>query len=238
MKRCSWLLAAIALSCGQTGQREVPLEAFAAGRAAGPISIGEFTVTLQVARVGLGPFYFCATEAASSSLCPTAQAELLATATVDALDPTPQALGTGAALTGTFRSAAYDFARTWLDTEHEPRATAGAPGGHSAHFEASVAGAGGQRFRVVVDLDIDPQHQGASAVQGARTTAEVGPRGARLDVTLDASAWWSRVDVTELAELAAAGADPVVVKPDSRAWNALVLAMTVQAPPTFAWTDQ
>lgn len=228
------LLAALAFGCGQPGEREVALQAYAAGRAAEQIRTGEYIITLTAARVGLGPFYFCATEAASSDLCPIARAELLAPVTVDALDPTPQPLSAGRALTGAIRSAAFDFARTWLDTDHAPTPTAPAPGGHSARFEATVATATA-RFRVVVDLDVDPQLRGGHAVQGARTSVDVGLAGVRLDVALDPIAWWSQVDPAELAEAAAAGADPVVVKRGSRAWNALVLAMTAQLPPRLEW---
>ncbi len=227
-------LSALLLACTTTGEREVPFSAYAAGRAAESIRTGEYVITLTAARVGLGPLYFCATEAASSDLCPTARAELLVPLTVDALDPTPQPFAGGYALTGAIRSAAFDFARTWLDTQHEPTPAEGAPGGHAAHFEATVASAT-TSFRVVVDLDLDPQLQGEHAVQGARTMVDVGASGVRLDVALDPMAWWAQVDPAELAEAAAAGAEPVVVGKGFRAWNALVLAMTAQLPPTFSW---
>ncbi len=232
--RALLLTTALTFACTTTGEREVPLVAEATGRAAEPIRVGEYIIVLTAARVGLGPFYFCATEAASSDLCPTARAELLVPLAADALDPTPQPFAGGQALTGAIRSVAFDFARPWLDTGHAPAPATGAPGGHSAHFEATVTSASAS-FRVVVDLDLDPQLQGEHAVQGARTSVDVGVAGVRLDIGLDPIAWWAKVDPTELAEAAAAGADPVVVTRDFRAWNALVLAMTAQLPPTFTW---
>ena len=226
---CALLVCA---GCGSTGQREIDYPLFARGQAPAPFQAGEWVVTLEVARVGFGPAYFCATAAASSDLCPVAVAEFASSAELDALNPTPQELGTVEGVSGTIRSSTYDYAFTWLNTQRSPRPTAAAPLGHSAHFEGR-ASRGGQTFRFVADVDVTPQTQGARAVQGARVEADVQDSNIRLDLRVDATAWWRNVDFNELAQ---SDRDVVVVSPTSRAYSALVIAMTATATPVLEWS--
>lgn len=227
---CSYVLA----GCGSTGLEEIAYPAYGQGVQPAPFRAGDWDVTLEVAQVGFGPAYFCATAAASADLCPAAVAELATTATVNALDPAAQPLGEVTGVTGTVRSATYDFAVAWLAGQAQPKALSGAPGGHSARFEGR-ASRGAVSFRFVADVDVLPPIEGSRAVQGARVTAEVRSSRARLDVSLHPDAWWAGVD---FAELEAQGGDPVVVRPGSRAYSALVFGMTSTAAPRLEWRTE
>lgn len=230
----SVLVVAGAAGCGSTGQDRVGYPIQAEGRAPAPFAAGAWQVTLDVAQVGFGPLYFCASASSSRDTCPTAVAELASAATVDALSPAPQALGEVDALTAEVRSAIYGYAYVWRLTEAAPRAIDGAPGGHSAHFEGT-ASQGASAFRFVADIDVLPTFAGTLAVQGAAVTPTVQRASLRLDVAFDPTAWWSGVD---FGDLAAAGTDPVVVAPTSRAYNAVVVAMTATDRPRFSWTER
>ncbi|MSP63422.1 MAG: hypothetical protein EXR72_24380 [Myxococcales bacterium] len=216
--------------CGDTGQRLVDYPAFGQGSRE-PTMAGEWIVTLDVANVGIGPIYFCATEAASSDLCPTAVNELAAVAAIDALESGP--LGRVTGVTGAIRSATYDFAITWFNRQKAPQAAPEAPGGHSAQFEGRAT-RGARTVRFVADIDVLPPHAGSLAVQGVRVSGLVSARTARLEVTLDPHAFFGAVDFDELA---LAVEDPVVVRPGSRAYSAIVLRMSTTAAPTFTFSN-
>jgi len=232
-RTCILIVLLGSLGCGETGQEEVSHPIFAAGMAPAPFTVGAYEVTLDVAQIGFGPVYFCATAAASSDLCPAAVAELATTATVDGAAESPQQLGDVSGVTGQIRSATYDYAVTWLATQRSPTPAPGAPGGHSAHFEGRAV-RGTTEFRFVADVDVLPQIQGSRAVQGARVTADVRDASVRVDVRFDPSAWWRSVDFRELEAL---GGDPVVAPAGSRAMNAVVIGMTATTPPTFEWSE-
>ena len=224
--------ASLSLACGTTGQREIRYPFFASGRAPAPFTAGDWQATLDVARVGFGPVYFCATAGASSDLCPAAVAEFADSAVVNGLNPSAQPIGEIDGVTGQINSATYDYAFTWLDTQSAAQPTSAAPGGHSAHFEGHAV-RGSTTLRFVADIDVKPNIQGTRSVQGARVTADVQSDQVRLDVRMDPSAWWAKADFNELAAL---GGDPVVVPQGSRTYNAVVLGMTAAAPPSFQWS--
>jgi hypothetical protein len=233
MRAQEMLVSLLALAgCGSTGQQAVTVPLFAAGVAPAPVTAGEWSVNLEVARVGLGPIYFCATEGASMDLCPAAVSEFAAVAVVDGLDATPRRLGDVTGVSGAIRSATYDFAVSWRARQSEPTPAAVAPDGHSAHFEGS-ASRGATTLRFACDVDVLPQHAGTRAVQGARAAVDLRDGRARLDVTIDPRAWFAAVDFDELLAL---GGDPVVVPPSSRAANALVIHMTTTGQPVFTWS--
>ena len=219
--------------CGETGQEEVSYPLFASGNAESSFVTGDYEVTLEVARIGFGPAYFCATSGASSDLCPSAMAEFTASATVDGLAEGAQQLGEIRGVTGEIRSATYDYAFNWFATQRSAAPGAGAPGGHSAHFEGRVV-RGTTQFRFVADIDVVPQIQGSRAVQGARISADVQDDRVRLDVRFDPTAWWRSVDFSELEAI---GGELVVVPKGSRAANAVIIGMTATTPPTFEWSE-
>jgi hypothetical protein len=228
--------ATVLAACGQTGQTSVSYPIYGTGVAPAPFSAGDWTVTLDTAMVGFGPVYFCATASSSPSLCPSAVFELADAGTVDALDPTPQLLGTVTGFSGAVHSAAYDYAITWFTTQSQPTPTPAAPGGHSAHFEGTASNAAtGVTFRFIADVDVTSVQQGFRTISGHSVDVDVESDTERLDVAFDAAAWWSGVDFDELAAL---GADPVIVPADSRANNAVVLGMMANARPVFVWSLQ
>jgi hypothetical protein len=228
------LLVAAGAGCGSTGREEVSYPIEAQGRSPAPFMAGAWQVTLEVASIGFGPLYFCASASASRDTCPTAVAEFARAAIVDALGTRPQALGEVTALAAEARSAIYGYAYIWPLTQNAPAPITGAPGGHSAHFEGTaVQGASSLRF--VADVDVLPTFAGTLAVQGAAVIPTVQRAGLRLNVTFDPSAWWRQVDFNELA---AGGGDLVTVTSTSRAYNALVIAMTSTDRPTLVWTAE
>lgn len=223
-------LATIGAGCGDTGQRDLKYKAYFSGRATAPFAVGEWEVALDVASVGFGPAYFCAS--ASSSLCPAAMAEFAASVAVNGLEPVPQQIGSIDGVSGQIRSATYDYALTWFTTQASARPTAAAPGGHSAHFEGRAQRAG-LSFRFVADVDVAPRDQGTQAVRGVYALADVQDEQVRLDVQLDPAAWWRAVNFDEVAGL---GGDPVVVPASSPAHNAIALEMQ-NRPATFSWSE-
>ncbi len=227
------LLSTLGLGCGSTGPAEVRYTVAAEGVASAPFAAGDWTITLDVARVSLGPIYFCATAAASSSLCPAAVQEFAGVAEFDALLASAQPLGFVTGSPGSIRSASYDLGITWFTTQRTATPAASSSG-RSAHFEGRAT-RGDRTLRFVCDVRAAPMIRGAQTVQGARVSADVTSPNVRLVVRADAAAWWRAVD---LSELAAQDGDPIVILPSSRIYNAVVVAMTAGAPLRFEWVPQ
>jgi hypothetical protein len=223
-----------AVACGSTGQKQVEVPFTATGTAANAFEAGDWTVELEKASLGIGPIYFCAATGTSGDLCPTAVAEFASSAEIDALDSDSQALRPIAALSGEVHSVAWDFAITWPATEANAVPLEGAPGGHSARFKGHAT-RGGVAVDFVADIDITPQREGTHAVQGVRINATIAESGTRCEIEVDPTLWWSQVDFDELST---ATDMPVVLTVDSNAYQALVLAMTSNAPPTFKWSGR
>jgi hypothetical protein len=231
--------AALAVGCGASAQDQVDYAALAQGRTPASFANAGWQVTLLQARIGFGPAYFCAAAAADSDLCPSAVAEYADSATIDALSPAAQPIGTVHGLTGTVRSYRYDYAITWLPRQGAATPSPGAPGGHSAVFQGRAHFAGPRRtgpsdLHFFAQVDVTPKNQGASVGAGANLAVEVSQASAALTVGFDPQAIWQSVDFEDLAAAASPNGE-VTVAPDSRAYNALVFAMTVGAPPTFSW---
>jgi len=226
-------LSCLFVACGDTGQPLVAHPAFAIGTPARATKVGDWEVTLSVARVGFGPVGFCASRAASPELCRAPLAEWAATATVDALSPTPQRLGTVNGFTGTVQSLGFAYAIPWLTTDDAPTPKSGAPGGHSAHLEGTARRArDGFVLAFVADVDVRPVVQAQPAVSLSGLSQPLGPETQRLDVRFDPSAWVAQLDFDTLST---AGPTATVVA-KTQAWDALVVGMTALAPPTFTWT--
>lgn len=236
MSRALPLLALVALAaCGDTGQPLVQHPAVGLGTPARKVTLGGWEVSLSVARVGFGPARFCASRAASPDLCANPLAELAATASIDALSPSPQPLGTIEGFTGTVRSAGYGYAIPWLTTDTAPTPRSGAVGGHSAHLEGSARRtADGFTLAFVADVDVKPLVKGDPAVSTSGLAQAIDPSTSRLEVRFDPTAWAAQIDFDALAAKGALGT--VTVAAGTQAYDALVLGMTSLAPPAFAWT--
>lgn len=234
-------MANMLVACGETGQNPITYPIFASGQDVASFTAGAWNVTLDVARVAFGPVYFCSTAAASSDLCPTALAEFASSADVNVALATPQAIGSVDGVTGVIHSAMYDYAITWLPTQQSPTPTVHAINGHSAHFMGHA-----QKDETVIwfvaDVDLRAQIQGERVVQGARMLADVTGDNVRLDVHFEPQRWWSTVDFDELdtlrGPLTTDATSPLVINPESRAMNALVVGMTATATPTFTWSEE
>lgn len=225
--------ACVLVACGDTGQPLVSHSLFAVGTPAGTTKVGDWDVTLTVARVGFGPVNFCASRAASPELCKEPLAEWAATATVDALSASPQLLGTVNGFAGTVQSLGFAYAIPWLTTDDAPTPKSGAPGGHSAHLEGSARRAkDGFVLTFVADVDVRPVVQAQPAVSRSGLSQVLDPDTRRLDVRFDPSLWVAQLDFDALA----AGGSPATVVAKTQAWDALVVGMTALAPPTFTWT--
>lgn len=231
MKR---LLAAFILvaGCGDTGQAHVSHGAFAVGTPARAVIVGAWSVTLDVARIGFGPTIFCASRSASEDLCSSSLAEIAAVAPVDLLSATPQSIGHVDGFVGTVRSTGFDYALPWFSTDDQPRVTSAAPGGHSIHLEGKAASPA-KTFRFVIDADVVGPTAGRRAVYFEPLDTAIDESTKRLDVRFDANRWLDQIDFDDLAS---SMADPVVVAPDARAANAVIVAATSLAVPTFTWS--
>lgn len=220
------------VGCGDTGQSFLSVPVRTTGASAATFDVDGRTVSLTRAEVGFGPAYFCATAAASSDLCPAAMLELRAAVRVDVLGAEPRSMPALEGVTGTVRSASFDYGVTWLAVEQEPTGHVAELGDVAARFEGTYEGADGTARSFRADVHLAPQLRGTQSVQGARTEATLDDRGATLTIAFDPVSWWRGVDFTELDELVG---DPVLVPLDSRAHNALVVGMTATAQPTFLW---
>ncbi len=216
-----YLYIAILAACGPAAQTSVLLQATAVGSPVINVSAGEWTVTLDRAELGFGPVYFCA--AAAARACDAATAEITSIATVNLLDATPQPIGDVNGLSGNIRSATWDYGITWLTTERAPNART--PSGHSLVL-SGVATRGVQSVPFSVALDAIPLQPGTQAVLGAKTNATLADGGS-LRVTFDVAQWVSGIDFATV---------PPVITSADEAYQAISIAMTANAPPTFQWS--
>lgn len=221
--------------CTEPSQSRVTFPALGEGEAPREIVVDAWRATLTEARVAFGPAYFCATAAADVDLCPTAVAELRASATFDALDPSLQMLGTMSAVTATVRSGMFDYGRTWFLPASRSAPTEGAvDGAHSARLRARATHDDGRTFELVADVDIDALVAGTSVVRAFRTMHSITGANDAMVVHVDASAWLAGLDYDELDALR--GDDDVLEVPaGSHSMNALVVALTNQGLPTIRW---
>ncbi len=231
--RRPWLLAALLglAGCSSTGQPELSLPAFAVPAGTKELVSEDVTVTLDQARLSLGPVYFCASASGSATLCETALGEILAVTRIDALAAEAQPLGEFRGFTGDIRSASYDYGIHWYLTENEPASAPEAPGGHSAHVEGT-ASQGALSVRFVADVDVIAPFQGQHAVPTTKVEGKVDTDTARVEVRFDVASWLSGVDWPAAL---ASGQDPHVIAPGSRDHDAIVIDMVSVRPPTFTF---
>lgn len=230
-----WLV--LLVGCGETGQDLVTFPVHAAGT--GEVTLESrdgWNVTLERADVGFGRMYLCATSFADLDVCPQAEAELLETATVDALDATPQMLGDAHGITATVRSAMFDYGIGWGITDGRARVAEGAPEGRSAIFVARAV-RGADTLVVRAEVELAPRMAGFSAVIGAPTSTHTITGEESLTLRFDPAAWWASVLVDPLFAMDTDGDGEVSVGPGDPAHDALVVSMSSAALPTFEWQE-
>lgn len=231
---------ALALSgCGDTIGETVELPLTARGVQETSFSSGSWQITFDRAEVAFGPLYLCPASVPSDELCETALLELTETASVDALDPSPQDLPPLRGTTGTVRSALWDYGISWPLTFSGPTANAGAPRGHSARFSGQASD-GARTLFFEADVDVFSNAPGRLAT-GQVTEHRVDDARSRLSIVFDLPAWWRSVDFDALADAAFADApDPttatVELGANSPAYGSLVHEMTAGARPLFQWS--
>jgi hypothetical protein len=225
------------LACGDTGQEHVQIPTAARGSERDSISVNGTILRLIRAEVAFGPVYFCATEGADVGLCDVALAELLDTVTIDGLSAADVRIGSLSATTGSVRSALYDYGISWLLTRNNPRASAGAPQGHSAILEGT-AESQGSVLRFSAQVDITPLSRGDAAVNARRTSFEITSSSDRLTIALDPYRWLERIDVDELFALDVDGDGAVELGPEHQAYQAIVQGMANRAPAEFVWSKK
>lgn len=214
------------LGCGTTGQVEVSTRLVSQGEAARAVQVGEVSVLLSEAKLALGPVYFCATAAASSSLCSIAVAEMRDTVVIDALNPTPVDLAAVRGVSGEIRSAQYDFGVSWFAASPEPAPTL--EGLNSLVLRGTLTQTG-EVVAFTAVLDVLATVQGERAIQGARVKGTLGAATKQVTVKLDPQAWLQNVPWNELM-----GQGAEVVANES-VLNALRLQVSVNAAPMFVF---
>lgn len=255
------IFCGLCASCGQTGGSFVEIPFQGRGTSAETFTKGGWEVTLSEATLGFGPIYFCTTDSALSSRCEVAVLEHLDGTTLDGLEPAQQPIGSLFGTTGTVRTAFFDYGIVWLLTEPLPEALAGVPGGpavvrfespsyvpqgHSARFRGEAGcvedpatccpgqDACPSSYAFEANIDVLVVNPGTPAVNGIRTLQEITTAPRTLSVTFDPNAWWESVDFRRLATLDD-GSGQVVLGPGDPDYSALVISMTTNDPPDFAW---
>lgn len=229
-----WLVLLLSAACGDTSQQRLRIPVRFEGSQRDFLMLAEARFTLSRAELAFGPLYLCATEGADVELCDVALGELLETVTLDALSPAQVEVGTLAATTGSVRSALYDYGFSWLLTEQAPRASPGAPEGHSLVLEGVVTRAE-RTLQLTARVDIRPLAAGDAALNALATSRELSP-GDQLILRVDPYRWLSRINVDKLFELDEDGDGQVALTPDTQAFQAIVLGMTNVAPVELTWT--
>jgi hypothetical protein len=256
------VLALLAASCGQTAGNFVEVAFEARGTSAATFTKGGWAVTLSRARLGFGPIFFCATESALSNRCEVSVLEFLDGVTIDGLDPSLQPVGLLYGTTGTVRTAFFNYGIVWLLTQPLPEALPGVPEGpavvrpesssyepmgHSAQFLGTATCVEGATtccpgaaicppsYEFDARIDVLVVNPGTPAVNGVRTFQEITTAPRKLTVTFDPNAWWQSVDFGRLAA-SDDGSGRVVIGPQDPDYSALIISMTANQLPTFAWS--
>lgn len=235
MTRCVLFAMLSLCACTDTGRSFVSVPFAARGTGDVTTTIDGWDVTLTRADVAIGPIYFCATALASREFCEDALLEDLETEVVSGLDAAEQSLGTLEGVSGSIRSATYDYGYSYLLTRPQAEPNDGAVEGHSAVLEGTaVRGVDTLRFRI--EVDVIPSLPGASAVQGASTTQTL--TGAPVEVTLvvDPLMWLGAVDFDAVFALPHDPDAVVIIGRGVVGHDAVVVGMTSFAPPTFVWS--
>ncbi len=229
--------------CGDTGQGRVSFPLAAAGTPAAELRVGDWTVTVEEARVSFGPLYLCASQTAGLENCALAAAEHLGASSVDALSASPTPMGTMEATSGvTVLSGMWDHGRSWRLGETAPRPLAGAVDGERSlvmliRAEDEARGIA-RLYRVALDVDGGSQPSGTLAVRSRLPAHLITEAEPGLVVRFDPSLWASMIDYDALATLPEPGTagTPIDVPPGHSARDALVAAVTATGLPSFEWS--
>ncbi len=225
------IVALAALGCS-TGQEPFALPIMVVGSGTTALTAGDHTLVVTEASLSAGPFWFCASTAASPDLCPVAVAESLAVVTVDGRDATERVAGSLSAMPLTARSVMYDLGISWHGTEPTARLSADATLGRSARFRVTAT-RGANTFHVIADIDVKPQYQGARSVHGATTPVDLAQvKG--LHVRFDPAPCLRSLDWAALEALATTST-PVALVKGTPAHSALVFGITGACAPQFEW---
>lgn len=236
MNRSAFLALSLVslVACAEADRTRATVELLARGTTDPVLVDGSWTITLTRADVAFGPAYLCATAAVSSELCHTAVLEFLEARTIDGIDPTPTPLGTLEGVTGSIRSAQYDFGIPFLLTETAPKPIDGSVAGHSAVLEATATD-GIETFDLSITLDVEAQVSGTSAIVGAPLVAEIPESGASLTIQVDPREWLRGLDWAALGASPHAPGEPVVIAEGSLDHGSVLRAMTVNHPPELVF---
>jgi hypothetical protein len=221
-------------ACGDTGQVRLSYPIIARGISAAPFQAGDWTVTLDEAQLLFGPVFFCASVIAAADLCPSAQAEFTEVALIDLLDPNPHALGEVNSIEGVINSLIFDYGVTWFVSENSPQLVSNELNGQSATFSGAASHPDGRTLEFSADLLIAPSIRGGFAVQLGGTKTDITSSEVQVEVAFDVASWWSKINFDALA---ASGAPRISITPGSTAHNSLIISMTANDTPSFAWSQ-
>jgi hypothetical protein len=204
MKRIGLLLAIAALSCGSTGGALVTLP-FRAGGVAGPLTFTTptgWTVTLQTAKIALGPFYFNTQAPNTQSFRNgTVIIEVTQQVVVDVLDPVLHDVPGGAdGETGAAVSVEID-----LFPQGKPEPPACGAVSDDVGIVAGVATKGTVQVNFSGSISFDPC--GATPanppiarqrVRGADVNLQFTAEPQALELRVDPTHWFDQVDFSQL----------------------------------------
>ncbi len=225
------LCLSFAQGCAETGQQHVSIPVFARGTELSSLRLPGGTFTLKRADVAVGPIYFCAASGADAELCEASVAEFTGNGVLDALAPEEMKVFSLRGVTGSIRSALYDYGVSWFTTEQAPDAKTEL--GHSAILEGVLTRDSGD-FRFVAHIDVEPRTRGGFAVSGQPTQHDIGEDD-RLVLTLNPYQWLRAINLDALAALDTDDSGEVRIVPGTQAYEAILQGMQNRAPMAFDW---
>jgi len=198
------------------------------------LQIQDWQLDMLHADIAFGPVYFCAAYSGSSTLCKTAIAELTQVTLINALSQNPIALGYVNGLSGTIKSATYNFGMSWFDTQTTP--VANTELGHSMILEAT-AQKSNKHIHIIAKVDVLPQHQGQMAITSAAVQADVHNSKTVLQISFDAAQLFSQLDLDALYDQTVHN-EPILIDSNTLSYDSILLAAKVISPPVFNWVEK
>lgn len=230
---CTCLL--LAAACAGTGEQRTSFPLEAAGIDPAEAVTGDlgWTVTLETARMGLGPVYFFEGDPLFARRTiwdrllgirvahahpghyqqGEALAQLLEAAQVDLMSPSPARLGTVEGVTGAYRSASVGI--------HPPATGPTIELAGTATREDDAV-----EFVARLDLDLD--------VEGIAFEKDVDGSPGRVRIGIDVNRWLLRADFADLA----GEESSVELVEGTQPWNALVRGVDNTSAYVFEWIEE